>query len=33
LPPAKQLLARQQLKSRFVKFLVKQAASRPGADT
>jgi ferredoxin len=33
LPPGKQLLATSQLKSRFVKFLVNKAASRPGADT
>jgi ferredoxin len=32
MPPTKQLLANQQLKSRFVKFLVKKASSRPGAD-
>ncbi len=33
LPPGKQLLASQQLKSRFVRFLVNKASSRPGADT
>jgi len=33
LPPSKRLLANQQLKSRFVDFLIRKSASRPGADT
>ena len=33
LPPGKQILASKQLKSRFVRFLVNKASSRPGADT
>jgi ferredoxin len=33
MPPAKQLLASKQLKSRFVDFLIRGAKGRPGADT
>ena len=33
LPPAKRLLAREQLKSRFVQFLMGAAKGKPGADT
>ncbi len=33
LPPSKRLLANQQLKSRFVDFLIRKSQGRPGADT
>ena len=32
LPPGKQILAREQVKSRFVRHFLKLAKSKPGAD-